>query len=268
MHNTLKEFFKLENIEFYGSFPISSVAPEELVSPRRLPDFAKTVTVFLIPYRADDSTERNISLYAVPRDYHLYIKQLEKRFYDHLAEKNISGLKAAFFADTSPFDERSLAKKARLGFVGKNGLLINQKYGSYCFIGELVTDLSECVQGLICDKSECDLCGKCKTACPGNCFSKDGGQCVSHLTQKKQLDENELELVKAHPYVWGCDICQQVCPHNESVANTPISFFKQDRIPYLDSDVISRMSDEEFSMRAYSWRGRAVIERNISFKTK
>ena len=135
MERFIGSFFENEKIEYFASTAISS---EYVGIPRKLPPYAKYVTVFLVPYKTDVS-DRNVSYYAVPRDYHFYIKELQKRLCDFL-EKNGINEKAEIFADNSPFLERKLACDLGLGFVGKNGLIISEKYGSFIFIGTILTD--------------------------------------------------------------------------------------------------------------------------------
>lgn len=97
----------------------------------------------------------------------------------------------------------------------------------------------------------------------------DNIPCLSSLTQKKgELTEIEQEMIKKYASAWGCDICQEVCPYTERALKggsiyTNIEFFKESRTPYLTSEAIENMSDEEFLSRAYSWRGRQTILRNL-----
>ena len=94
-------------------------------------------------------------------------------------------------------------------------------------------------------------------------------KCLSSVTQKKgELTEDEITLIKKYGCAWGCDICQEVCPYTESAIKnntifTSIDFFKNDLTPSLHSHEIEAMSDEQFSKRAYSWRGKSVISRNL-----
>ncbi|MBQ2251582.1 MAG: DUF1730 domain-containing protein [Clostridia bacterium] len=253
----LSDFFASENIEFYSCLDVSECP---MLLPRKLPDFTRSVCFFLIPYFVRDGLERNISLYAVPRDYHLYAKRLEERLLDRLAD---TGLSARVFADNSPFDERRCAVLCGLGDVGRNGLLINPVYGSYVFIGSICLSCSISITQST-ENFKCDLCGnceKCRVACPflsGRC-----GECLSGITQKKKIDEKEQALISSARLKWGCDICQEVCPYNKDISETPIEFFKEHRIPYVTEKILSDMSDEEFSKRAYAWRTRSVIERNL-----
>lgn len=261
MERFIGSFFENEKIEYFASTAISA---EYIAIPRKLPPYAKYVTVFLIPYKTDVS-HRNVSYYAVPRDYHFYIKELQKRLCDFLEENGINE-KAEIFADNSPFLERKLACDLGLGFVGKNGLIINEKYGSYVFIAEIATERKiDLSCGKKTERKECLGCGKCISACPSQCLGgKDpAASCMSELTQKKRLSPDEAELVKKHYLVWGCDVCQEVCPHNAKAEKTPIGFFNEKLVAHLTKDAVSLMDDTAFSERAFSWRGREVVLRNI-----
>ncbi len=209
-----------------------------------------------------DEKKRNVSLYAVPRDYHLYVKELEKRLLKLISDKN-EGVTVRVFADNSPFSERICAEKAGLGKIGKNRLLINSEYGSYVFIGSICISHNISISHLA-ENFKCDICGnceKCKTACPY--MSGKSEICLSELTQKKKFSEDETKIISSLGVRWGCDICQQVCPQNNNVSETPIDFFKNHRMPFVTKELIEQMSDDDFSQRAYAWRGKNVILRNL-----
>ena len=220
-----------------------------------------------VPYYTEYS-EKNISSYAIPRDYHIFFKEifdsLIPRLNEIFPENRFAG-----FADDSPIDERNAAALSGLGMVGDNGMLITPKYSSYVFIGEIITDLQiETKQDFTI--THCEGCGKCKKACPMG----EIGECLSSLTQKKgELNDQEKEHIRKYGYAWGCDICQEVCPHTQKAIQnktifTDIDFFKKELIPNISSDIIDRMSDEEFSLRAYSWRKRATVKRNLEILDK
>ncbi|MBR3995448.1 MAG: DUF1730 domain-containing protein [Clostridia bacterium] len=259
MEKLVADFFKAENIKYYSCLEASEC---KLLYPHKLPEYTKSVCFFLIPYFCRDNSERNISLYSVPEDYHLYVRELSERFKKH-TENTAHKVEYRFFADNSPFCERSCAEKCGLGKIGKNGLLINCEYGSFTFIGSIcfstsisITQRSENFKGDLCEN-----CEKCKTSCPmhrGICES-----CLSDITQKKKITEDEARIISGFPIKWGCDICQNVCPYNSDIAETPIEFFKINRIPHLTEEKILGMSEEDFKKRAYSWRGIDVIKRNL-----
>ena len=93
---------------------------------------------------------------------------------------------------------------------------------------------------------------------------KNGRGCLSAVTQKKgELTDDEREYILQYGSAWGCDICADVCLFSQKAAVTPIEFFYEDRTPYLTIETLQNMTDEEFAQRAYAWRGKAVIERNL-----
>lgn len=223
-----------------------------------------SVIIFAVPYYSDDSnTKSNISSYAISRDYHLFFASVFEDILGKLKQKYPEN-KFAGFTDHSPINEIKAAAASGLGVIGKNHLLITEKYSSYVFIGEIITDAI--LPSSKNDIGFCISCGRCESACP---VGMDIKKCLSFITQKKtDLTFEETILIKEHGCVWGCDICQKVCPHTRSAINnctiyTNINFFKENRTPILTSELLENMSDEEFSSRAYSWRGKKVIERNL-----
>lgn len=264
MESFITEFFKKEKIKYYSCLPISDC---KLLYPAKLPDFTNTVCFFLIPYNIKNEPKNNISVYSIPRDYHYYIKELNIRFGEAIKAAGITA-EYRFFADNSPFCERTNAEKCGIGKVGKNGLLINSEYGSFVFIGSLCLSLSISITQTP-QNFKGDICGnceKCKTYCP--MLRKKCSECLSAITQKKRITDDEAALIAQAPIKWGCDICQKICPYNENAVETPIEFFRVERIPYLTKELLCSMSDEQFFQRAYSWRGKAVIERNIELNAK
>lgn len=252
-----------EDLEFYGALPLSScriIMPRLLCLPsgREI----KSVLCFLVPYYTGDG--ENVSSYAVSRDYHLYMKELFSRICPAL-EEIFEGEEFVGFSDHSPIDERHAAALCGLGVLGCNHLLINEKYGSYVFIGEVLSTLPAEKWGFVCTAPEisCHACHACLEACPTGCLRGEG-ECLSSLTQKKGvLTPDEEKNVRKGGSLWGCDACQRVCPMNRS-QKTPISFFYQDRITVLNQKNVAEMSDEEFGRRAYSWRGRSPLLRNLA----
>ena len=259
MKNTVKRLLAENGIEYCGVLGAGSF---RVINPglyrRSVADFAKCAAVFLVPYAAGGESERNVSLYAVPRDYHLFMKGLFDRVCAELG-KAFPANRFYGMADHSPIDETLAAARAGLGAIGDNGRLINEKYGSYVFIGEIYTDAAletDEVEAV----AECIHCGACRAACP----AEFGVTCLSDITQRKgDLTPDEQAMMRAHGTAWGCDICQEVCPMNAGASPCGIAFFNEDRIAALSSGSLENMSEDDFRARAYSWRGRKVIERNI-----
>lgn len=230
----------------------------------RLPEDSQTVIVACFPYLLDSTAyqNRNISKYAVVTDYHeVAVKRLEKAA-DKLRELYPDS-NFAVFADNSPIPEVRAACAAGLGVRGINSLLITEKYGSFVFLGEIVTDLKFEAKKI--EYKSCIGCQKCIDSCPAkaigeNDFSEKA--CLSAITQKKgELSPEEERLMRECGCVWGCDICQDVCPMNKTAAKTEIEEF-------LSSPVACIASGCELEGRAYEWRGRKVIERNIAIHSK
>lgn len=253
----ITEFLKNEGIEFFSAIKSDKVS---VINERIMPENAKSCVMFLIPYYTGKHENRNVSLYAVSLDYHLYIKSLSARFEGDTTHY------FKFFADTSPINERKAAIDAGLGFLGQNGLVINEKYGSYIFIGTLLTDAvfdeDEYVTNT--ETKTCIKCGLCRKNCAY--LRKECDFCLSELNQRKNVTDEELEIIRSQKLVWGCDVCQEVCPHNKDAEITPIEFFHKDLLPKIDADMIENMSKDGFLKRAYAWRGKKTILRNLGTK--
>lgn len=265
LFKTAGEFFCEERISQFSFLPMDAVTvtrPELLF---REGEFSpETVLMILVPYYTGKG--ENLSAYAVSRDYHLYMRGLGARLVDYLSER-LTPYTFRFFADHSPIDERLAAVRAGLGVLGDSGLLLNPRYGSFHFIGEVITDCPPPGGTPVHPVRGCEHCGACRAACPTGALTGQG-DCLSAITQRKgELTEDEISLMYRTGTVWGCDVCQLVCPHNRAAlsgAHTPIRFFHEERIPHLTAAALVAMSDEEFSARAFSWRGRATIARNLA----
>ena len=228
-----------------------------------LSDFENlTAIIMAVPYLSPTKC-KNLSSYAVSRDYHGYFAQFFDEFLPMLRSKYPNN-RFIGFTDDSPIIETDAAAKAGLGVIGENHMLITEKYSSYVFLGEIITDVHADISPS--PVLHCHGCGACKKACPESKY----GVCLSALTQKKgELSQEEQEAILSHGSVWGCDICQEVCPYTKKAIKagtiyTDIDYFKKELIPILTLEDIDKMSDTEFSQRAYSWRGKAVISRNLT----
>ncbi|MBQ9415566.1 MAG: DUF1730 domain-containing protein [Clostridia bacterium] len=223
-----------------------------------------SVIPIAVPYRPDscenEEIARNISLYAVSEDYH--------RFFAALFEKTESFIRTDFpgvavkgFADHSPIAEVHATALSGIGVVGKNHLLITKEYGSFVFLGEFITSLP-CPALSSTEVPTCTGCDACQHACPAG---GDMSACLSALSQKKgDLSPLEEARLIAAGSLWGCDICQLACPLNRDVQTSRIPFFRENRIANLTKETLDSLDEEQFSRRAFSWRGKKVPERNIA----
>lgn len=216
----------------------------------------KSIIVCLFPYFNFIPKKQNLSLYAALRDYHSVITPVLSEICEAMSQK--TGCSFMAFTDNSPIPEVTVAVRAGLGVRGDNGLLISEKYGSFVFIGEIVTDMP--FEYTISEQKECCHCGECKRACPTKRLSGEG-ECLSHITQKKgELTENEKELIKNSGIVWGCDICQLVCPMNKDKAAEPYkAFVATEEDFYITKDQVP----QRIQNSAFSFRGDKPILRNL-----
>lgn len=267
LQKVLHDFFAAENIESFAPVPADKCVFNADKLRRARVDFVPaSALVFVLPYFVRRG--ENLSAYATSKDYHLFAAQLAPRLTACLQQACPEG-HFRVFCDNSPLDERRAAVAAGLGVLGDNGLLITHRWGSFVFIGEILSDREAAEFGPICppQKTDCLHCGACRRACPTGCLSDYSRPCLSALTQQKApYTPEEAAIVKAAGSVWGCDVCQLACPLNRPQGGLPVSpipFFSEERIERLDRATLNALDDAAFAARAFSWRGRAVPQRNI-----
>lgn len=231
---------------------------------KRIPENSKSVIIFAFPYRFKKESG-NISCYASVSDYHPIVLSMLENLIVTLNE-NFKENKFEAFCDNSPIPEVYTAAISSLGVIGKNGLLITPNYGSFVFLGEIITDLEvPSTQNKI---KSCIGCGLCEKLCPGKAiqnFKINKETCVSDISQKKkELNSLEEKLLIKADTVWGCDICQDCCPMNNSFKPTNLKPFLNGIKQTLTLDeVLDDNFLEKNSDRAYLWRGKKVLERNL-----
>lgn len=243
-------------IKEYGFCPFFLIENKLLkcAALKNLPSESNTVITLLFPYKVRDEKAINISDYAAVDDYHNICGEILKNISTEL-KKEFKNFAFEWFIDNSPIPEVKAAALSGLGVVGLNKLLINERYGSYVFIGEIVTDLK--IQTVNNNITYCIKCNKCIDACPTKFLKDKNNKCLSKITQQKgELEENEKNIMRKIGTVWGCDICQQVCPMNKNKEKTNIEKFKKS---YKEKYT----KGENIKNRAFEWRGEKVILRNI-----
>jgi epoxyqueuosine reductase len=192
---------------------------DKRLDPTKLVPGAKSVISLMYNYYTEQKQIDNtlkISKYAYGRDYHKVLKRKLKELFTFINDiiKPISG---RAFVDSAPVLERAWAKNSGLGWIGKNSLLINPKKGSYFFLSELILDIELEYDSPI--PNHCGTCRKCIDACPTSAISNDGysidaRKCISFLTIENKNDIPFEFKDKMEVYIFGCDICQEVCPWN------------------------------------------------------
>ncbi len=244
---------------------------EKRVNPFLYMEDGKTIISIAFPYNTKDeeAIDNGFSVYTKRYDYHRVVKSYLLKICEYI--ESLGG-KAMHFVDSNNLPERYLAYLAGVGFIGRNNMLITEKYGTYVFLGEIITNLAiECRDlrhhSEIKEYKECGDCNVCYNACPSKSISLEKinpNICLSYFTQKKELEDNEIKLLKGN--VFGCDICQQVCRYNRPAKPSslpefkPLGFMNQEVSTYAAMD--NKMFKEQISKASCGWRGKNVIKRN------
>jgi len=246
------------------------------VDPTRLVPGAKSVITLLknyYPSHEQENESPRISKYAYGKDYHEVIRARMNEFLQ-LIQENIGEVNGRGFVDSAPVLERSWAQRSGLGWIGKNGNLINKQSGSFFFIATLITDLSLDYDDPFA-KDFCGSCTRCIDACPTVAILPgkvvNGSQCISYFTieLKEQLIPAEMNG-KFDNWAFGCDTCQDVCPWNRfSKPNNESEFTPIPEILNLSSREWEEMTEESFRkifkdspISRTKWKG---MQRNIKF---
>ncbi len=200
-----------------------------------------------------------IARYARGSDYHHVLRQRLRRLLDWLRQQRPDCLGRGV-VDTAPLLERDFARRAGLGWFGKNTMLLNKRFGSYFFIGALLTNLE-----LACDPphsaNHCGTCTACLDACPTNAFVEpgllDARRCISYLTIEHRGEVAEELRSGLGDWLFGCDVCQEVCPWNRKAPpGTEPALQGNGELEELDLIEVLGLSEEAFRRR---FRGTALL---------
>ncbi|AUD63194.1 hypothetical protein BK010_06175 [Tenericutes bacterium MO-XQ] len=201
------------------------------------------------------------SFYTFGSDYHTVLKNRIKNVMDPL------NIKYSLGVDNHPYDERLAAVLAKVGYFGKNQLIINKTYGTYMFLGVVFVDVEIEEEFILDIDDDCGTCRKCISACPTNALF-DGGydmhKCISFYNQeKKDLTEEEME---ANYQLFGCDICQLVCPKNINKGQKVHQEFELSGKEMVSIMDLFELSNKDFSKKydymSYLWKGKTILLRN------
>lgn len=224
---------------------------EMRINPNLLLPGAKSIIIVLVnyfPHRIQGSAETPIiSKYAYGKDYHKVIRKKLKRFAVELS-RWIPDTRTKVFVDSAPVMERVWAVRAGLGWQGKNSLLINKEFGSFVFLGGIITT-AEIEPDPPSSKNLCGKCTRCIEACPTKAIVKpgivDARKCISYLTieYRGEIPENLRSQMQGR--IFGCDICQDVCPWNRKHIPTAISEFEPSPLLFeLDKNSFRNLTDD------------------------
>ena len=225
--------------------------------PRLILPECESILVLGIPYLPPDEKAAGgkIASYALNQDYHDVLLSKLERLVEFLEGEIGKTIPNRFYTDTGPVMERELAQRAGLGWIGKNTLLINQDFGSYFLLAEILLGIDLAIDPPI-KNQYCGSCTRCLEACPTGClitpYTLDATRCISYLT----IEYREMIPADLRPLIgnqiFGCDICQGVCPWNRSIKASPEvieEFHPRDDLVNIDLVTELELSREEFSTR-------------------
>lgn len=247
-----------DELSYKSTFQVGNIADKDLSNEKY--NIYNTAIVIGVSYKKVDMSDKSkvyLSSCSIGEDYHIVLKNKLEVIKEYLENKGYIG---KIFVDNNPLDERLLAYNAGLGFFGINNLLINEKLGSYFYIGVLLTNASISSNKII--DSKCINCGLCKKVCPLGAINDnnilDSTKCISYLNQKKNITEEESEYFDN--CIYGCDKCISICPYNKN-----IEVLKDTGInPYEFLNMDNNEYDKKYSNKSCYWRGKKVLDRNIN----
>ncbi|MCG6187416.1 tRNA epoxyqueuosine(34) reductase QueG [Maribellus maritimus] len=273
-----KEYFhKWLNKEMHGEMGYMARNIDKRLNPELLVENAKTIIIVLQNYypqtKQKNSDAPILSKYAYGTDYHFVMKDKLKKLLSFI-QNEIEPCNGRPFVDSAPVLERAWAKCAGLGWIGKNSNLISVTHGSFFFIGELILDIELPYDEAKLVRDHCGNCTRCIDACPTKAIVTnhvvDARKCISYQTieLKGDLDKNLKGLFENR--VFGCDICQDVCPWNlKSTAHNEPNFEPRPELMELSKkdwlNIEKPLFNELFKNSAVKRTGFKGLKRNLKF---
>ena len=224
---------------------------DKRLDPRKLVDGARSVISVMYNYYPSASqnvdSDYKVSKYAYGRDYHKVMKKQLKTLFETI-QQEIGEVNGRVFVDSAPVMDKAWAKNAGLGWLGKNSLILNKQAGSYFFLGELIIDLP--LEPDAPTPDHCGNCTRCIDACPTdaiNAYGVDGSKCISYFTIELKEEMPEEYKDKLNGWIFGCDICQDVCPWNKfAKSHQEPDFEPRDPIVNFNNRDWEEMTEEVF----------------------
>jgi epoxyqueuosine reductase len=240
----------------HGDMRYLSGGRDKRHNPSLLLDGARSAICVAVNYHSKERNRTNerrdggvFSTYAHGRDYHIVMREMLEEFGARL-EAFFPHMRSVVCVDTQPVSERDLAIKAGIAWLGKNTCVISHEYGSWIFLGELITDLDLELDTPL--ESLCRTCTRCMDACPTGALDEayvlDATKCISYYTIEKRGEIPQEFHAGIGNNLFGCDECQRVCPFNDAAAKETTVFRGAHGNPLLAKrlDELADISDEEF----------------------
>ncbi|NEU08288.1 tRNA epoxyqueuosine(34) reductase QueG [Flavihumibacter sp. R14] len=261
---------------FHGEMSYLENNFDKRLDPTKLVDGARSVISLALNYYTDikqaDEEAFQISKYAYGTDYHFVIKDKLKSLLEYIRE-NIGDINGRAFVDSAPVLDKAWAKKGGFGWIGKNTNLLNKNAGSFFFLSELIID-QELDYDTIPTRDHCGNCTRCIDACPTDAivapYVVDGSRCISYLTIELKNELPAEFAGKMENWMFGCDICQDVCPwnkfsvlHNEAAFNPHPELLNMTRKDWLE--ISEETFQRVFKNSAVKRTKYAGLKRNIEF---
>jgi epoxyqueuosine reductase len=258
----------------FATWPYDAAYAARACAPGNLLAEARSVVCIAVPYASDPPRARapltgRVSNYAWSADYHALVRAILESVAREIASLDPAA-RTVLACDTKPLAERAFAERAGLGWAGKHTNLIVPGLGSYVFLGEAVTTLDLPEDAPL--RKTCGSCRRCIDICPTRALRADGTidarRCISDLTQRKDAIPRELRPL-AGDWVWGCDLCQEICPPTRRAPRASAAFAAasaEAAFPPLEALLALRSGDfkRRFGGTAMGWRGAAVLRRNAA----
>jgi len=227
--------------------------------PKQILESCQRVICLAVPYCRPEaeleftsSGQGRISNYARTRDYHDVIWEKLAQLEGFIENQSGDPVQLKSYVDTGPILERSYAMQAGIGIAGKNSCLLIQGIGSYFFLAEILTNLELPLSEPF-TKDLCGTCRRCIETCPTRCIREDrtldARRCISYLTIENKGPIPDSLKQKISPWVFGCDVCQIVCPHNAWTPEQPLPLREPLLPEFIDLIALLQMDDEAFSVQ-------------------
>lgn len=269
----MEKLYNVEEILKSRETPFVTDDVQKRINPKIIMENGVSIIVIGVGYDKenkfvlDGEVRGNISVNAVGEDYHTIVEEKLKKLVSILSQ--YKNFEYKMFVDKGDLLERELAKKAGLGYYGKSCNIISKKFGTFFNIGYVITALNLKISNEL--SMDCGNCEICIKACPSKALSKykcNYKKCISYLTQKKgELTPEEMKFINLQ--IYGCDICQRVCPNN--IHKTVGEIHDINLIKPKIEDILE-MTNEVFKQKykytAAGWRGKKTLQRNALIARK
>ncbi len=258
--------------------PFEEHNPALRISPAALLDGCRSIITIAIPYsgpetpvpQPEDLPRGQVARCARSADYHLLVELKAGQLVQALKQECGTSFRHRILTDRSPLLERELARISGLGLIGENCTLINRRYGSYTALGTILLDREVETTGQRVEAAACQSCGKCLEACPTGAltapFIINPQRCLSYLSQATGVYPRELRAAAGYR-LYGCDRCQEVCPHNKGVESSPLpetafKLFPAEPLLIPLLSMTQREFDLTIGLTSAGWRGKTTLQRN------